>query len=296
MSEEINKNLLGAIPSEEDKRDYHISMFTEVAQTFPQEFRLGYTEKIKNQGNIGSCVAQSLAYTREITEEKQSGAFKEFSAGFIYGNRVGTLGEVFESEGMAPRDALKNLHEYGDVLLEDFPQNDVYPVVRDLVKANRDELYKKAEYFKITSYIKLLTIDEVKTAIMTLGPVTAMFPIYSSFNKVTKTSPIIPIPDAAKEAFQGYHEMTIVGWRKDNTFIVLNSWGASWGDSGKCYVPFDYPVYEYWSITDKIMPHWAEKYFYYLNKEGIIIHDKRFDEPITRGEVMALLARMKGYK
>lgn len=296
MSDEINKNLLGAIPSPDDKRDYHISMYAAAAPAFPQEFRLSYTEKIKDQGNIGSCVAQSLAYTREITEETQSGAFKEFSAGFIYGNRIGTIGELFGNEGMSPRDALQNLQKYGDVLIEDFPENDVYPVVRDLVKARREELYKKAEAYKITSYIRLNTVDEVKTALMTLGPVTAMFPIYPSFNKITKANPVAPIPDTAKEAFQGYHEMTIVGWRKDNTWVVLNSWGAAWGDNGKCFIPFTYPVQEYWSITDKIMPHWAEKYFYYLNKEGITIHEKRFDDPITRGEVMALLARMKGYE
>lgn len=35
--------------------------------------------------------------------------------------------------------------------------------------------------------------------------------------------------------------------------------------------------------------HWAERHFINLNKKGIKIHDRRFDEPITRGEVFALL-------
>jgi len=38
--------------------------------------------------------------------------------------------------------------------------------------------------------------------------------------------------------------------------------------------------------------HWAEDDYNYLKNNGIQIHDKRFDETITRGEVIALLRRM----
>ena len=46
----------------------------------------------------------------------------------------------------------------------------------------------------------------------------------------------------------------------------------------------------------KHQPHWAEPYYKYLTDNGITIHEKRFDDRMTRGEVFALLARMKGYK
>ena len=38
--------------------------------------------------------------------------------------------------------------------------------------------------------------------------------------------------------------------------------------------------------------HWAEKHFDSLNNKGIVIHEKRFDANITRGEVFALLDRI----
>ena len=42
--------------------------------------------------------------------------------------------------------------------------------------------------------------------------------------------------------------------------------------------------------------HWAEGAYKYLTEEkGITIHDRRFDDAITRGEVIALMARMQGY-
>lgn len=40
------------------------------------------------------------------------------------------------------------------------------------------------------------------------------------------------------------------------------------------------------------MEHWAEKYFEELKKKGIEIHEKRFDDPITRGELFSLLCRI----
>ena len=38
--------------------------------------------------------------------------------------------------------------------------------------------------------------------------------------------------------------------------------------------------------------HWAEKSFKNLNEKGIEIHEKRFDDTITRGEVFSLLDRV----
>ena len=42
--------------------------------------------------------------------------------------------------------------------------------------------------------------------------------------------------------------------------------------------------------------HWAKKHFEYLTKEkGLTIHEERFDDTITRGEMFAMLARVMGY-
>ena len=35
--------------------------------------------------------------------------------------------------------------------------------------------------------------------------------------------------------------------------------------------------------------HWAQKFYDSLRKKGIVIHEERFDDKITRGEVFALL-------
>jgi hypothetical protein len=242
---------LNAKPSPLDERDYPISMLVPLQQTFPESFAWTYLGEIKNQGAIGSCVAHSLAYTREIMEYNQTGVFQKFSIGFIYGNREYDLWR-YEGEGMYPREALRNLRQCGDVLYDDFPQNEKYPIVKELVIQDKAALYEKAAPYKITTYCRMYNVDEVKTALMQLGPVSINCPIYDTFYHVSKGNPIVSIPDIAKEKLNGYHEMTILGWTKDG-WIVINSWGDGWADKGYCYMPFNFPVLEYWSITDDII-------------------------------------------
>lgn len=51
-------------------------------------------------------------------------------------------------------------------------------------------------------------------------------------------------------------------------------------------------------IKDMLKPqeHWAKKYYNYLNDNGLTIHEERFDDGVTRGELFALLARQNGFK
>ncbi len=42
--------------------------------------------------------------------------------------------------------------------------------------------------------------------------------------------------------------------------------------------------------------HYAEGAWEYCNEHALRIHEKRFDEPITRGELITLLARLKGWE
>ena len=48
--------------------------------------------------------------------------------------------------------------------------------------------------------------------------------------------------------------------------------------------------------ADHVSEHWAQKYYDYLKSKGITISETRFDDPVTRGELFALLARVLGYK
>jgi hypothetical protein len=68
--------------------------------------------------------------------------------------------------------------------------------------------------------------------------------------------------------------------------------------AGVIYEYYEVPkVYDNNSITTTTTAvHWSQKYYDYLTDKGMVIKDKRFDDKITRGEVLALLARSLGYK
>ena len=48
----------------------------------------------------------------------------------------------------------------------------------------------------------------------------------------------------------GKHFVTIIGWTEDDRWIVLNSWGTDYGSNGYCYISFDYPYNEAWTMVD----------------------------------------------
>jgi len=49
-----------------------------------------------------------------------------------------------------------------------------------------------------------------------------------------------------------------------------------------------------WSELKALLEdHWAEKFYQSLLSKGMIIHDRRFNDKITRGEVFALLDQLK---
>jgi len=49
-------------------------------------------------------------------------------------------------------------------------------------------------------------------------------------------------------------------------------------------------------LKDIFNMHWGQKYWNWLNENGVEIHDTRFNDPITRAEVFALIARSRGCK
>ena len=242
---------LAGVPSPADERDYPVSRLAPLRDVIPASFRLPFRGAIRKQGDIGACVGMSLAYTREIKESEQHNRVMRFSPGFIYGLRM--PGQRIQ-DGMICREALKNLKDYGAVLEEDFPHLDEMPTIKFEVDNALPGLFAKAKPYRISAYAQVSSVDQIKTALLDkdLGPVTILVPIYQSFFNVTPQRAVVPEPTGG---FRDYHQMTITGWRDDETWIVLNSWGAEWGDQGYCYYPMDFDITEAWTITDNILPH-----------------------------------------
>lgn len=240
MSKELRG--LGCIPSPKDVRDYRIQVAT--AQQFPEEFELK-TVTVKNQGQVGSCVAHSLSEVVEYFNKIQHSSTAKMSTGYIYGNRRDS---VWENEGMITRDALKSLTKYGDVTYQEFPYNVEVPEAIELFESNSESLFNKGTPHRISSYFRVRTEDEIKSALTKYGPVVFSIQWYNDIKvvdgKITTTF------DSNKKS--GYHCMIIYGWNKDG-WLIQNSWGTGWGTKGRAILPYSFPLQEAWGVIDNIL-------------------------------------------
>ena len=233
------QNLEGYIPSPKDDRDYTISTVGLTVSELPSEYRTEGEVKILSQGSVGSCVAHAIATAMAYRELKAGkSTYNNYSRGFIYGNRRDT---DYSKEGMITRQALRQVNHDGDCLYNTFPWNEKYPLVKDRIAKGKDIYFNESKNYKIKSYFRCHTDEEIKTAIMTQGAVVLGMPLYKGFGKN------VPLPTINDE-MTGGHAMCCVGWNKDG-WIVQNSWGSRWGDNGYCYIPYEYPVSEWWGIT-----------------------------------------------
>ena len=230
--------ILGALFSEPDVRDY-------VAKTknteFPDEFELKLP-KVKNQGNVNSCVAHALSTAVEYFDTKEKGSYTQMSTGYIYGNRRFSL---HKGEGMYTRDAIKTVTKYGDVPNVYFPHNVEVPEAIEKFEKESDAIELEGYYYKLKEYFKLNSVQAIKTSLMENGPVIMAMPWYSDIKVVDGVMQTAEDPKTKL----GGHCMVIYGWN-ENGWKVRNSWGRNWGDKGNVVIPYEIKLSETWAIKD----------------------------------------------
>lgn len=233
---------LGVIPSPKDYRDFHVTRFVRVKAAFPREFTVApLVPAPYDQGDVGACVAFALKAIKEMQEQKERGKLTYFSAAYVYAAREE---KHYQGEGMVPRDALDILLKRGVCREELFPGIYPYPVAASMLT---DEMHQDAYPQRILAYAAIYTVEEMKAALMELGPVLVVIPVYDSFYQGGE----LPKPNTLAERMYGFHALTVVGWTPNNRWLALNSWGQNWGTlHGYCTLPFDYPISEMWTLTD----------------------------------------------
>jgi len=242
--------ICGAKPSPIDERDYPLTNLIPKATKLPRRFRISVDkDSILNQGNVGCCVACSLALIRHLKEKEQSNDDNLFSPMYIYANREK---EDCQDEGMFPREALRTLKNFGVCYKSDFDGYEEYPKAKKNYYNNKTKLDQLAFPNRISSYYRLNTKSDIMTALIELGAVTICVAVYESLYYPNIDNIINYDKDNCGDIC-GYHEMTITGYDVDrNVWIVTNSWGSDYGESGSIYIPMDYPIEEAWIAIDEI--------------------------------------------
>ena len=228
----------GALISPFDARDY--KLVASATEELPDTFKLPIVT-VKNQSNTPSCVAHAASSIVEYHHKRQQNEKMVFSTEFIYGLR--DIG-YYVGDGMYIRDALKTLKKYGDVPLADLKGNNNYNIAMESVKSKRDELEEKAYPHRISSYFRVKTEDEIKTALMKHGYVMASINWY-------KGSTLVDDVYTPTDEYNGRHAIVLYGWNEKG-WLAHNSWGTNWGNKGRFIIPFGFKFNEAWGITDDI--------------------------------------------
>lgn len=217
-----------------DKRDYKMKKVKTYHDTV-DGYEISMPD-VKDQGIVNSCVAHSLALLLETlnTETK-------FSTGFIYGYRP--IG-YSQDDGMYPREALKTITKIGDVPNYKFDHNKEMPEIKQYVDRELKELKPLADVYRIHSYSRIYTIDEIKQCLLNDTVVPISIPVYNDL-QYEKKNYIIQEPSGN---LCGYHMIVIYGFNK-NGWLIQNSWGKEWADNGRAILSFDYPIDSAWAIS-----------------------------------------------
>jgi len=230
----------GWVPDIPDPRDFLYAAPAQILQKLPPRMDLRpQCPQVYDQGQVGSCTANSIAGAFEFEQGKLN--LKQFvpSRLFIYYNERATEGTANQDSGARIRDGIKSVVKLGVCNETGWPYSENISVVTQKPPATA---YKDALANKVIAYHRVTqNLNQMKGCLAEGYPFVFGFTVYDSFESddVARTG-IVPMPNPNEEQVGG-HAVTAVGYDDaQQRFIVRNSWGPGWGMAGYCTMPYTY--------------------------------------------------------
>jgi len=227
----------GWIPDRPDHRDYLYRAIAPRIKLPPKIDLRHECSPVENQGQLGSCTANALAGHVQFLElYKGKGTYTDLSRLFIYYNERAEEGTVDSDAGAMIRDGIKVLAQYGVCPEPVWPYD-----IAQFTRKPTASCYKQALKYRIESYHRLQTLNEMLNCLADGFPFVFGFTVYESFEslKVAQTG-IAPMPKKSERALGGHAVMAVGYDQKQKRFIVRNSWGTQWGQAGYFTMPYQY--------------------------------------------------------
>ncbi len=191
---------------------------------------------IRDQGKIGSCTVFTITAIYEYLLRRANAENPDMSEHFVYYNvcKKDSDGNPID-EGSSIYDVVMSMSNFGICRESDCPYDGTLSRPSEAAYAEaKNHVIKQAQNVRIDhAHI---------TAALTEGyPVSISLSLYDSFCPDKNGFIYRPSEEEIKEGKPGHHAMLVVGYSEDSrVYIVRNSWGASFGDKGYCYIPFSY--------------------------------------------------------
>ena len=222
-----------------DQRDFRMIIKPAVLAVLPPKIDLRITcPPVVDQLTLGSCTANAIANAHRFDQIKQKNKTNfPPSRLFIYYNERVIENTVKSDSGAEIRDGIKSINNQGVCTETTWPYTISKFKTKPTAKSFTEGLLHKSILYQSLTQ----TLDQLKGCLASGFPFVFGFTVYESFesDSVAKTG-IIPMPKK-DESVVGGHAVLCCGY--DDTkksFIVMNSWGTSWGDMGFFYMPYTY--------------------------------------------------------
>lgn len=241
-----NENFVsGVLRDPDDPRDYmaeamYFAMGAHVDDptSYPEKLDLSRDmPPVRDQGNRGTCAAQTAAAIKEWQEQQDSGWEGYMSPEFVYFHRSNK-----PAAGMFSRDVMAILQEHGCCTEDELPYVDDDD---DAPRKISKKITRSAARNTIKSYARVTSMAGLKTALYQNGPCYISFPVFDERPEFWRQSN----PNAVR---QGGHAVTVVGYN-ERGFILRNSWGNSFGKNGHVIYPYsEFGVHwDIWTSIDE---------------------------------------------
>ncbi len=204
-----------------------------------------YCPEVQDQGEISSCVGWAVGYGAMSIQQAVLNGWKgqkdlitseAFSALYIF-NQINKGCE----KGASIEDALKLLHEKGDVLSKTFDDDksncERKPIESEVAWAQKNKIMDYMTLFDKNDNERI-KINKTKLSLVSNKPVIFGMRIPKSFKKARAESDSwYAMPD--EKGLYG-HAMIVVGFDEERkAFEVMNSWGKDWRTDGFVWIKYD---------------------------------------------------------
>ncbi|MEN6440493.1 MAG: C1 family peptidase [Syntrophobacter sp.] len=202
-----------------------------------------FVTPVRDQGDCGSCWAFATTAALESQTAMKTSSLVDLSEQVLVS--CGGKSSVGDCDGGYVDGASNFIRDTG------LPLEDCFSYTAQNTSCSNatcpswrtDGTYSITGWHWVTTYNP--TVDAIKAALNSYGPLVTTMDVYDDFYNY-----ISGVYKAVSKTYEGGHAVLIVGYDDTNQcFIVKNSWGTNWGESGYfriAYTQLDNRVYFGW--------------------------------------------------